>query len=145
MRKWALAIYVACVPILTALSPVSVAAPNVAVTAESPVYQLRVYGLVDKSKPAFHARFRDHALRIMKRHGFDIVAIWETRDASGPAFVYLLKWADEATMKKSWEAFLADAEWIKIKADTPASDRPIMREVEQDRTLRIMDYSPTRP
>jgi hypothetical protein len=52
---------------------------------------------------------------------------------------------DETTMTESWAAFLADPEWVRTKAETPAIDRPIMREVEQDRVLRIMDYSPTRP
>ena len=126
------------------LSPVRSEAHETAVQP-GPVYELRVYGLVDKTKSAFHARFRDHAMRIMKRHGFDIVATWETRDDSGPAFVYLLKWPDEGTLKKSWAAFLADPEWIRMKAQTPASDRPIMRDVEQDRVLHITDYSPTRP
>jgi hypothetical protein len=110
-----------------------------------PIYQLRVYGLVDGTKAAFHKRFRDHAMRIMKRHGFDIVATWETRDQTGPAFVYLLKWPDEATLKMSWEAFLADPEWVRIKAETPMSDQPIMRDVEQDRVLRLTDYSPGQP
>jgi hypothetical protein len=112
---------------------------------DSPIYQLRVYGLNDAHKGAFHARFRDHALPIMKRHGFNVVSIWESREDSGPQFVYLLKWPDEATLKKSWAEFLADPEWVKIKAETPASDKPIMRDVEQDRVLHLMDYSPTRP
>ena len=141
MRRWFLAVRVACAVILAAHVSVSAAAPD----KGPPIYQLRVYGLVDKTKEAFHARFRDHAMPIMKRHGFDIVSIWETREPSGPAFVYLLKWPDEATLKKSWAAFLADPEWVKIKAETPASDKPIMRDVEQDRVLHIMDYSPTRP
>lgn len=140
MLRWSWAMRAVCATILAAQVAVSEAAP-----AEGPIYQLRVYGLVDKTKGAFHARFRDRAMPIMKRHGFDIVSIWETREPDGPAFVYLLKWPDEATLKKSWAAFLADPEWVRIKAETPASDKPIMRDVEQDRVLRIVDYSPTRP
>jgi hypothetical protein len=140
MRHWTLAILATCAWVLATPVPVSAAE-----TDDAPIYQLRVYGLVDQTKAAFHARFRDHAKRIMQRHGFTIVAIWETREESGPAFVYLLKWPDEPTLKKSWAAFLADREWIKIKAETPVADRPIMREVEQDRVLHIVDYSPTRP
>jgi hypothetical protein len=41
------------------------------------LYQLRTYQLHPQSKAVFHARFRDHAVAIMKRHGFDIAAIWE--------------------------------------------------------------------
>ncbi|HZD51492.1 MAG TPA: NIPSNAP family protein [Woeseiaceae bacterium] len=139
----------AAVIAVMAWASAAAAPPPAAVSAAAPdepsIYQLRLYGLVEKTKAAFHARFRDHAMRIMKRHGFDIVAIWETREPSGAAFVYLLKWPDEETLKKSWAAFLADPEWVKIKAETPAGDQPIMREVEQDRVLHITDYSPTQP
>ncbi|MDF2383280.1 NIPSNAP family protein [Nostoc ellipsosporum NOK] len=112
--------------------------------ADKPLYQLRVYALHDASKPVFHARFRDHAMRIMKRHGFDIVATWEARRDGKPEFVYLLRWPDEATQKASWAAFMADAEWIAIKKATLSPDAPIMGEIE-DRTMRLTDYSPPFP
>jgi hypothetical protein len=39
------------------------------------IHQLRVYEIFEDTKAAFHARFRDHAARIMRRHGFDIAAM----------------------------------------------------------------------
>lgn len=30
-------------------------------------------------------------------------------------FIYILEWPDETTMRKQWEAFMADAEWENIK------------------------------
>ena len=91
---------------------------------DKPIYQLRVYELNEASKPVFHARFRDHAMRIMKRHGFDIVR--------GP---------DEAALKAAWTAFRADEEWIRVKAATVSPDAPIMGGIE-DRTMALTDYSP---
>jgi hypothetical protein len=38
-------------------------------TARTPVHQLRIYEIFEASKAAFHARFRDHAARIMRREG----------------------------------------------------------------------------
>lgn len=108
---------------------------------DKPLYQLRVYALHEASKPVFHSRFRDHAMRIMKRHGFDIVATWEAQRDGKPEFVYLLRWPDEATQTASWAAFRADAEWIAIKKATLSPDAPIMGEIE-DRTMRLTDYSP---
>jgi hypothetical protein len=44
------------------------------------IQQLRIYEIFEKNKAAFHARFRDHAARIMQtRYGFRIVAMWETK------------------------------------------------------------------
>lgn len=113
----------------------------VAETAPAPVYQLRAYQLFEPSKAVFHARFRDHAMAIMRRHGFDIVATWEATRDGKPEFVYLLRWKDEATMKASWAAFRADEEWSRIKRETNSPDAPIMGEIE-DRTMRLTDYSP---
>lgn len=106
-----------------------------------PIYQLRVYELNEASKPVFHARFRDHAMRIMKRHGFDIVATWEARNEGRPEFVYLLRWPDEATLQAAWAAFRADREWSDVKQATISPDAPIMGGIE-DRTMVLTDYSP---
>ena len=59
------------------------------------IHQLRIYEIFEANKAAFHARFRDHAARIMERHGFDIVAMWEARTEGRTEFVYLLAWPDE--------------------------------------------------
>lgn len=108
----------------------------------APVHQLRVYELFDDTRSAFHDRFRDHAARIMDRHGFDIVAIWESRSEQGrPQFVYLLQWPDEATMRTRWDAFMADQEWSAIKRRTGAEHGEFVGGIEQ-KTLHPVDYSP---
>ena len=107
----------------------------------SGIQQLRIYEIFDRNKAAFHARFRDDAMRIMKRYGFDIIAMWETKQSDRTEFVYLLQWPDEATLKRSWDAFLADEEWIRIKKESAAKFGDVVGDV-QARTLRRTDYSP---
>lgn len=128
---------------ITMLAALAAATPAVAQShvVEAPVYQLRIYELYPHSKAAFHDRFRDHAARIMKRHGFEIVSMWETGTAEKPQFAYLLRWPDESRMKAAWSAFMADGEWARIKRETPAGHRPIVGEIE-DRTMRLTTYSP---
>ena len=55
------------------------AAPAERLCPLSGIQQLRIYEIFEGNKAAFHTRFRDHAQRIMKRHGFDIVAMWEAQ------------------------------------------------------------------
>jgi hypothetical protein len=43
------------------------------------IHQLRIYEIFDSNKKAFHDRFRDHAMRIMAKYAFKIVAIWESK------------------------------------------------------------------
>jgi heme-degrading monooxygenase HmoA len=110
-----------------------------AATAQ-PIHQLRVYEIFEHNKAQFHARFRDHAVRIMARHGFTILALWESKAAGRTEFVYLLEWPDEATMKAGWESFLTDPEWIEIKARTRGQGA-LVGEI-REKTLVPTDYSP---
>jgi hypothetical protein len=105
------------------------------------IHQLRIYEIFDGNKEAFHGRFRDHAMRIMAKYGFNIVATWESKKDNRTEFVYLLEWPDKKTMTDRWEKFLHDEEWIKIKKETGEINGPLVGEI-QDRTLYLTDYSP---
>jgi hypothetical protein len=107
------------------------------------IQQLRIYEIFEKNKAQFHARFRDHAARIMRtRYGFEIVAMWETKFAERTEFAYVLEWPDEATKTAQWAAFMADAEWTEIKRVTHAAHGFMVGEIE-DRILMPVDYSPS--
>lgn len=105
------------------------------------IHQLRIYEIFDSNKRAFHDRFRDHAMRIMAKYDFRIVATWESKKDNRTEFVYLLEWPDKETMTDRWDKFLHDEEWIKIKKETAEINGPLVGEI-QDRTLILTDYSP---
>ena len=105
------------------------------------IHQLRIYEIFDSNKKAFHDRFRDHAMRIMAKYDFKIVATWEPKKDNRTEFVYPLEWADKETMADRWQKFLRDPEWIKIKKETGEINGPLVGEI-QDRTLYLTDYSP---
>lgn len=108
----------------------------------SSIHQLRIYEIFDTNKTAFHERFRDHAMRIMARYGFKIVATWESQHQNRTELVYLLEWSDIETMKKRWAAFMADQEWAEIKKVTAEAHGSLVGDIE-DRTLELTDYSPS--
>lgn len=105
------------------------------------IHQLRIYEIFEHNKAAFHARFRDHAARIMRKYGFEIVAMWEARTDRRTEFVYLLAWPDEAAMRTAWAAFRADEEWAEIKRVTGAAHGDLVGTIE-DRMLVPTDYAP---
>ncbi len=105
------------------------------------IHQLRIYEIFEANKAAFHARFRDHAARIMQRYGFDIVAMWEATTAQRTEFVYVLQWRDAQAKAAAWAAFMADQEWAEIKRTTSAEHGRLVGEI-QDRALTLTDYSP---
>jgi heme-degrading monooxygenase HmoA len=106
------------------------------------IHQLRIYEIFETNKAAFHARFRDHAARIMKGYGFQIAAMWETRSGEKTLFVYLLEWPDEAAKTAAWSAFMQDKEWAEIKRVTSAEHGALVGGIE-DRILTPLDYSPS--
>ena len=106
------------------------------------IHQLRIYEIFEKNKAAFHIRFRDHAARIMKSYGFDIISTWESKAGDRTEFVYLLAWQDEETMLRAWEQFRADEEWKKIKKLTNAQHGDLVGVIEE-RTLIPTKYGPS--
>ncbi len=111
------------------------------ITQTSPVYQLRIYEIFEKNKDLFHERFRDHAMRIMKKYNFKIMSIYESKSDKKTEFVYFLEWPDQNTMKKAWDGFKADKEWIEIKKQYTEKYGDVIGNIE-DRVLEKVDYSP---
>lgn len=98
------------------------------------IHQLRIYEIFEHNKAAFHMRFREHAARIMRKYGFNILSMWETKTDKRTEFVYLLAWRDEQTMCAAWSKFMADEEWKEIKRLTSAQHGDMVGEIE-DRVL----------
>jgi len=106
------------------------------------IHQLRIYEIFEYNKAALHDRFREHAARIMKSYGFDIVATWESKTSDRTEFVYLLAWPDEQIMRRAWGEFRADEEWKKIKKLTNTQHGDPVGVIEE-RTLVPTNYSPS--
>ena len=108
------------------------------------IHQLRVYEIFERNKAAFHTRFRDHAMRIMRKYGFEFVAMWESKTDRRTEFIYLLTWPDVATKEEAWTAFRADEEWKEIKRVTAAQHGDLVGQIE-DRVLTATAYTPKVP
>ena len=106
------------------------------------IHQLRIYEIFENNKAAFHDRFRDHAVRIMRKYGFDIVGMWEAKISGRTEFVYVLAWPDEGAKNDAWAKFMADEEWKEIKRVTSAAHGDLVGEIE-DRGLVPTSYSPS--
>ena len=87
----------------TAILTLAVIVGSLASTGEQQkvIHELRIYEIFDANKKAFHDRFRDHAMRIMAKYDFKIVATWESKKDNRTEFVYLLEWPDRETMADS--------------------------------------------
>jgi len=105
------------------------------------IYQLRIYEVSADKRQIFRDRFKNHALRIMKRYGFNVVALWESDSVTNFEFIYLLRWPDAATMDGGWKRLAADDEWSQIKKRTASeTGEPVLRVT--GRVLDDVDYFP---
>jgi hypothetical protein len=86
--------------------------------AES-VYELRTYTTPEGKLDALIARFRDHTVRIFKKHNMESVGYWVPQ---GPehanTLIYLLKHPSREAAEKNWMDFQNDPEWKKVAADS---------------------------
>jgi len=106
--------------ILICLSAVVTAAS--ALAPDTRVFELRTYHTASPAKlEALHARFRNHSIRLLTKHGMTLVGFWVPTDAdkgSGNTLVYLVAHKSREAATASWAAFRADPEWVRVKAES---------------------------
>ena len=107
------------------------------------VFELRTYHTPPGKMPALHARFRDHSITLLERHGMKMVGFWVPTDAdkgSADTLVYIVAHQSREAAAASWKAFGADPEWVKVKAESE-KDGPLTSKVESV-FMSPTDYSP---
>jgi hypothetical protein len=106
------------------------------------VFELRTYTANPGKLEALDARFRNHARRLFAKHGMRDVGYWRAADApaSADTLVYILAHRDRAAATRSWDAFRADPEWQKIRAETEANGKLLAK--ADVLFLDPTDYSP---
>jgi len=99
--------------------------------AQNRVYELRTYTCHDGKLEALKARFRDHTIAIFKRHGMESIGYWVPQDPekSKNTLIYILAHPSLEAAQKNWEAFRADPEWVKARADSETAG-PIVQKTE---------------
>ncbi|MDZ4707898.1 MAG: NIPSNAP family protein [Saprospiraceae bacterium] len=93
--------------------------PVIKPTAKTPerIFELRTYTCLPDRLTALEDRFRNHTLKLFKKHGMTNIAYWKTVEKENvqPRLVYLLAHQSEAAAAKSFDAFRVDKKWIKAR------------------------------
>ena len=93
------------------------------------IHELRIYHCVPGRLPALHQRFQNTTLKIWERHGIRQAGFWTVLVGdSNQALYYLLEWQSMAEREQRWDAFQADPEWQKARAESE-KDGPIVDHV----------------
>jgi NIPSNAP protein len=96
------------------------------------VYELRLYHVNQGKMGALKARFGDHTDAIFKRHNMKSIGYWTPEDApaSQDLFIYILEHPSRQEAEKNWDAFRADPEWQKVKAESE-SQGPLVDHIDR--------------
>ena len=84
-------------------------------------FELRTYTTNPGKLEDLHSRFRDHTLRIFKKHGMTSMLYWRPtggQPTMDNKMVYLMAYPNQDARTASWAAFSADEEWKKVAADS---------------------------
>ena len=123
---------------------VAIAAAD-AVQQPGGVFQLRTHTTRPGQLDALLARFREHDVPLLKRHGVRIIGAWTPFDRpdSEHTLITLLHHANRAQADANWRALHADPAW-RAAAEDSASAGKLLAAPPQDLYLRALDLSPIR-
>jgi len=120
-------------------------APSPSLVKDSRCFEIRTYIAAPGKLEELHARFRNHTMKLFKKHGMEIVGFWGPTDkekGSENTLVYVLAVPSREARDKAFRAFGADPEWQKARAESEKNGR--LAEKVESVILMATDYSPVK-
>ena len=113
--------------------------------AEPKVYELRTYTTLPGRLPALHKRFAEHTMKFFEKQGMKNGMYWVPTDEARKdnTLIYFLVHESQEAADKSWKAFVADPEWIKVR-DASEADGKILAKAPERVFMKLTEYSPSR-
>jgi NIPSNAP len=118
-------------------------APSPSLTKDSRCFEIRTYYTMPGKLEELHARFRNHTMKLFKKHGMEVVGFWGATDkekGSENTLVYVMAFASREARNKAWQAFVADPEWEKVRSESEKNGK-LLEKIDSV-ILMATDYSP---
>ena len=124
-------------------APQPTVAPSPSLAKDSRCFEIRTYTAAPGKLEELHARFRNHTVKLFKKHGMEIVGFWGPTDkekGSENTLVYVLAFPSREALDKAWQDFRADPEWKKVQSESEKNGK--LAEKVESVILMATDYSP---
>ncbi|HEX9002814.1 MAG TPA: NIPSNAP family protein [Blastocatellia bacterium] len=118
-------------------------APSPSLVKDGKCYEIRTYIAAPGKLEDLHKRFRDHTIKLFKKHGMEVVGFWGPTDkekGSENTLVYVMAYPNREARDKAWKAFGADPEWQKARAESEKNGK--LTDKVESVILGATDYSP---
>lgn len=118
-------------------------APSPSLVKDSRCFEIRTYTAAPGKLEELHARFRNHTIKLFKKHGMEIVGFWGPTDkekGSENTLVYVLAFPSREARDKAFRDFGADPEWQQARKESEKNGR--LTEKVESVILMATDYSP---
>ena len=106
------------------------------------IYENRTYWAAEGKLEALHSRFRDVTLAVFAKYDMKVIGFWTPEEATDETgdLIYILAFESKEAMKKAWDAFRNDPDWVNGKEASEVNGRLVTKltSVVMDPT----DYSP---
>ena len=107
------------------------------------VFEMRTYVANEGMLPALETRFRDHTIKFFNKYSMTSIGYWKPMDGPGAqtTLIYILAHPSREAAKANWGLFQQDKEWQKVRTDSEADGRILVKAPESV-FLQAADYSP---
>ena len=120
-------------------------APSPSLAKDSRCFEIRTYTAAPGKLEELHARFRNHTLKLFKKHGMEVVGFWGPTDkekGSENTLVYVLAFPSREALDKASKEFRVDPEWLKAREESEKNGK--LTEKVESVILMATDYSPVK-
>lgn len=122
-----------------------VLAPSPSLSKDSRCFELRTYYAAPGKLEELHARFRNHTMKLFKKHGMEVVGFWGPTDkdkGSENTLVYVLAFPSREAREKAWQQFRTDPEWQAVAKESEKNGK--LTEKIDSVIMNATDYSPVK-
>ncbi|HKA18723.1 MAG TPA: NIPSNAP family protein [Blastocatellia bacterium] len=120
-----------------------VLAPSPSLSKDSRCFELRTYYAAPGKLEELHARFRNHTMKLFKKHGMEVVGFWGPTDkdkGSENTLVYVLAFPSREAREKAWQEFRTDPEWQAVAKESEKNGK--LTDKIDSVVMKATDYSP---
>ena len=90
---------------------------------------MRTYTAAEGKLADVVARFRNHTVKLFEKHGMTNIGYWVPQDEplSRNTLIYIVAHKSREAAQKSWEAFRNDPEWIRVRKESEAAGKLVIK------------------